>query len=216
MRKVLLGTPCYDGKVHVEFLHSLIGTLAMASSHEVAVFPVQVCHDALVQRARNDLVAMALESQCDDLVFVDADQAWDPAWIFNLLSRSEDVVGGAVPKKSDTEIDFNIKLLPNWTYDPEAQLIEVASVGTGFLRISKAALQAVCDISPTYVERGISKRMAFDVQVDEAGEIISEDNVFCRKWRSTGGKVWVDRTIACDHIGTKTYRNNFAEFIKRI
>jgi hypothetical protein len=216
MRKVLLGTPCYDGKVHVEFLHSLIDTLAMASSHETSVFPVQVCHDALIQRARNDLVAMALEAQCDDLVFVDADQAWDPAWIFSLLSRSEDVVGGAVPKKSDTQIDFNIKRLPDWTYDPEAQLIEVECVGTGFLRISKKALQAVGDISPIYVERGISKRMVFDVQVGETGEIISEDNVFCRKWRSTGGKVWVDPAITCDHIGIKTYRNNFAEFIKHI
>jgi hypothetical protein len=216
MRRVLLGTPCYDGKVHVEFLESVIGTLAMAPSHGVAIFPVQVCHDALIQRARNDLVAMALEAQCDDLIFIDADQSWDPAWIFKLLGCPEEVVGGAVPKKSDTDIDFNIKLLPDWTYDPEAQLMEVESIGTGFLRISRTALQAVWDISPAYVERGISKRMVFDVQLTEAGEIISEDNVFCRKWRSTGNKVWVDPSITCDHIGIKTYRNNFAEFIKHI
>jgi hypothetical protein len=216
MRKVLLGTPCYDGKVHVEFLQSVIGTLAMASSHETAIYPVQVCHDALIQRARNDMVRLALETECDDLVFVDSDQAWDPEWVFKLLGHPEDLIGGAVPKKSDTNIDFNIKRLPEWQYDPEARLMEVESVGTGFLRISRTALQTVWDMSPVYTEKGVSNRLVFDVQMSETGELISEDNVFCRKWRSTGGRVWVDPSITCDHIGIKTYRNNFAEFIKHI
>ncbi len=213
MRKVLLGTPCYDGKVHVEFLHSLIGTIAIAQSHEVAVYPVQICHDALIQRARNDLVKMALETNCDDLIFVDSDMAWNPEWIFRLLSHSVDLVAGVCPKKSDTHIDFAVKLLPEGLYAPVNHLIQVESVGTGFMRISKNALQTVWDISEPYVERGEAKRMMFDVQLVD-GEIVSEDNIFCKKWRSTGGRVWVDPSMTCDHIGQKTYRNNFAEFIK--
>jgi hypothetical protein len=214
MRKVLLGTPCYDGKVHVEFLQSLVATMALAHLHEVAIYPVQICHDALIQRARNDFVRLALETQCDDLFFVDADQAWEPEWVFKLLSHPVDLVAGTVPKKSDTHIDFNVKLMPEGISNVDGNLIEVESVGTGFMRISRTALQSVWDISKPYMERGEQNRLVFDVQLSEDNELVSEDNVFCKKWRSTGGKVWIDQSMTCDHVGQKIYKNNFAEFIK--
>lgn len=214
MRKILLGTPCYDGKVHVEFLHSLINTLALAASRNIAIYPVQICHDALVQRARNDLVRLALQTNCDDLIFVDADQSWMPEWIFQLLDHPVHVVAGTVPKKSDTEIDFNVKLLPEGLLAPVNHLLRVESVGTGFMRISRKALQTVWDISRPYTEKGEKNRLVFDVVVSETGELISEDNVFCAKWSSTGGQVWIDPRMTCDHIGYKKYISNFQEFIK--
>jgi hypothetical protein len=215
MRKVLLGTPCYDGKVNVEFLHSLLNTVALSSKHNTAIFPVQICYDALIQRARNDLVSMALESNCDDLVFVDADQEWDPEWIFKLLDYPVDLVAGTVPKKSDVDIDFNVKALPGGLTKPVNGLLEVESVGTGFMRISKKALQTVWDISPEYKNNGKTNRMVFDVQILDNGNLISEDNVFCEKWRKSGGGVWIDPTMTCNHIGNKKYQNNFLSFIKQ-
>ena len=212
MRKVLLGTPCYDGKVAVEFLQSMIGTLSIASMHKTAIYPVQICHDALIQRARNDLVKMALETDCDDLIFVDSDIVWSPEWVFKLLSYSVDLVAGVYPKKSDTHIDFAIKLMPEGLSAPVNHLIQVESVGTGFMRISKNALKTVWDISEPYIERGEAKRMVFDVQIVD-GEIVSEDNIFCKKWRSSGGAVWIDPSMTCDHLGHKIYKNNFARFI---
>jgi hypothetical protein len=215
MRKVLLGTPCYDGQVNVEFLHSLLGTLSLSSQHDVAIYPIQICHDALIQRARNDLVRMALESDCDHLVFVDSDQEWDPEWIFKLLDHPVDLVAGTVPKKSDVNIDFNVKALPEGLPEPVNGLIEVESVGTGFISISKKALQTVWDMSPEYKDSGKTTRMAFDVQIRDDGDLISEDNVFCAKWRKSGGKVWIDPTMTCNHIGNKKYQNNFLKFIEK-
>lgn len=212
MKKVLLGTPCYDGKVHVEFLQSLIGTMALAEKHGAAIYPVQIKLDALVQRARNDLVKLALENNCDDLIFVDADQEWNPEWIFRLLEHNVDLVGGAVPKKSDTEIDYNIKLMAEGIYSPVNHLIQVQSVGTGFLRLSRAALQAVWDISEP-LNNG--SRMVFDVQIMD-GEMVSEDNVFCAKWRTTGGRVWVDPSMTCNHIGAKIYRGDFQSVANKL
>jgi len=215
MRKILLGTPCYDGKVNVEFLHSLLNTVALSSKHEAAIYPVQICYDALIQRARNDLVKLALEHNCDDLVFVDADQEWDPEWIFKLLDYPVDLVAGTVPKKSDTNIDFNVKILPGGLLKPVNGLLEVESVGTGFMRISKKALQTVWDTSPEYKSNGSTNRMVFDVQIMDNGDLISEDNVFCAKWRKSGGQVWVDPTMTCNHIGNKKYQNDFLSFIKK-
>jgi len=87
-------------------------------------------------------VAMALEAKVDDLIFMDSDQEWDPAWIFQLLNHPVDVVGGVVPKKSDIAL-FNVKKLPGEMKVEENGLMEVEAVGTGFLRISQRALQAV-------------------------------------------------------------------------
>jgi len=216
MRKVLIGTPCYDGKVHVEFLHSLLGTMSLAAQNQVALYPVQIAHDALIQRARNDLVRLALETDCDDLIFIDSDQAWEPEWVFRLLNHPVDVVAGTVPKKSDVNIDFNVKMLPQGLLPPENDLLEVECVGTGFMRISKKALQQVWEVSEPYTNHGVANRLVFNVKLSFDGELVSEDNAFCQAWRACGGKVWVDPSMTCAHIGQKTYVNNFAEFIKPI
>jgi hypothetical protein len=55
--------------------------------------------------------------------------------------------------------------------------------------------------------------MVFDVQLID-GELVSEDNVFCRKWRGLGGKVWIDPSMTCNHIGVKKYSGSFMDFVK--
>jgi hypothetical protein len=214
MRKVLLGTPCYDGKVGVGYLHSLIGTIALAAQSDIAIHPVHINYDALVQRARNDLVKMALETSCDDLLFMDADQEWVPQDIVNLLSHSVDVVGAPVIKKSFTNPDYNVKMLPDGLPAPTNNLLQVEAIGTGCLRLSKAALQAVWDMSPEYINSGATNRMVFDVQIID-GSLISEDTVFCAKWRSAGGRVWIDPAINLGHTGAYTWQGNFANFISQ-
>ena len=211
MRKVLFGTPCYDGKVGVGFMQSLLGTLQLAAQSDIALYPVQISHDALIQRARNDLVKMALETECDDLIFMDSDQEWNPEVVMRLLSHEVDVVGAPIIKKG-TPTDYNVKLLPEGLMAPINHLLKVASVGTGCLRISKKALQTVWDMSPEYENSGATNRMVFDVQIID-GQLISEDTVFCAKWRSTGERVWIDPSLDLGHTGSHTWYGNFSGFI---
>ena len=214
MRKVLFGTPTYDGRVHVEFLQSLMHTVKLAPHAEIALYPVQISGDALVQRARNDLFAMAMETECDDIVFMDSDQEWNAEWVMTLLNHPADVVGGVVVKKSDTP-GFNVKILPNGVSLDENGLMEVECIGTGFLRISRRAMQAVWDISPEYKDGDKVSRMVFDIQIID-GELISEDNVFCRKWRGLGEKVYIDPTITLNHIGSRKWGGNFLAYLDAI
>ena len=214
MKRVMIGTPAHDGKVDCVFQNSLVETIKMAPHFDTIIFPVQIAYDALVQRARNDLVAMALESKVDDLIFMDSDQEWNPAWIFQLLSRPVDVVGGAVPKKSMTPA-FNVKALPTGIKMEDNGLMEVECVGTGFLRISAKAMQAVWDISEEYEEDGKPgvKRMVFNLAVVNR-KLVSEDNIFCHKWRSLGEKVWIDPTMTCNHVGANKFGGNFLEYLR--
>jgi hypothetical protein len=211
MRRVLIGTPAHSGSVHCEFQDSLIGTVKMGAQMDTLIAPVQICYEALVQCARNELITMALEGGVDDIVFIDGDQQWNPAWVFKLLNQPVDVVGGAVVKKSDIPM-FNVKALPDGIRMSENGLIEVEAVGTGFLRISKRAMTMVSGISEPYRKDGKESRMVFDLKIVD-GELISEDNVFCHKWRSFGEKVWVDPSITCAHIGVKKYEGSLLAYL---
>ena len=213
MRKVLIGTPSHDGKVDVWFANSLVNTVRMSYEKETIVVPVYMAYDSLVQRARNDLVRLAIEEDFDDLIFIDSDQEWNPEWIFQLLDHDADVVGGTVVKKSDTPA-FNVKALPEGLKE-ENGLMEVECVGTGFMKISKDALKKVWEVSPEYQNEGRLCRMVFDIQIMD-GQLVSEDNVFCRKWRDLGGKVYIDPSMTCNHIGVKKYTGNFQEYIKAV
>ena len=192
----------------------VMDTVKLAPHAEIALYPVQISGDALVQRARNDLFAMAMETECDDIVFMDSDQEWNAEWVMTLLNHPADVVGGVVVKKSDTP-GFNVKILPNGVTLNENGLMEVECIGTGFLRISRRAMQAVWDISPEYKDGDKVSRMVFDIQIID-GELISEDNVFCRKWRGLGEKVYIDPTMTLNHIGSRKWGGNFLAYLDAV
>ena len=103
MRKVLIGTPSYDGRIDVWFANSLVGTVKMAEKKGIFVHAIYTSYDSLIQRARNSLFRLALQGGYDDLFFIDSDCEWEPEWFFRFLDRPEPIVGGALIKKSDKE-----------------------------------------------------------------------------------------------------------------
>lgn len=211
MRNVMIGTPCYDGKVDCLFADSLVGTLKIASG--MNIYPIYMPHEALIQRARNDLLKIAVESQVDDLIFIDSDQQWRPEWVLRLLAHQVDVVGGAVRKKSDVE-QYNVRSVTfPIPIDSETGLLKVDGVGTGFLRLSKKAIQAIWDASPEYRDGPKTSRMAFDVRIID-GHLHSEDTVFCAVLSSLGFPIHVDPHITCSHVGSKTWGGDFANYLK--
>lgn len=213
--KVLIGTPAHDGRVDVWYANSLVNTVKLSGKYNTEIVPVYMSYDSLVQRARNDLVRLALEEGFDALIFIDSDEEWDPEWVFSLLSRNEDVIGATVVKKTDFEIAFNVKALKDKLEIEPSGLMEVECVGTGFMKLTRNALQKVWDVSPEYTNEGRKCRMVFDVKLVD-GELVSEDNVFCQKWRELGGKVWIDPSMTCNHIGVKKYGGNFLAFYNHV
>lgn len=213
-RKVLIGTPAHDGRADVWFINSLVNTVKLCMVNNIHVQPIFMSYDSLVQRARNDLVRLAIDEDFDDLIFIDSDEEWDPQGFLELLKHDVDVVGFPVVKKSDTPA-FNVKALKSGIKIDENGLMEVEAVGTGFIRLTKKAMKALWDVSPEYTNEGRKCRMIFDVQLVD-GELVSEDNVMCRKWASLGNKVWIDPRMTCNHIGPKKFQGNFLSFLESI
>ena len=209
----MLGTPCRDGRAYVEFFMSVLPAVQLAAKDGIGLFPVFVCYDSLIQRARNDLVAIALETDCDDLIFIDDDMEFDPNWIISLLNRPQDVVGGTARKKIDTVEQYAVKMNG---FDPTPEgLIKVHGLGTGFVKISKKALKAVWDISAEYRNEGKVRRMVFDIGIVN-GDLMSEDTFFTEKLEKLGFESWLDPTMTCPHIGIKKYMGDVGAFIDKV
>lgn len=211
VRKVIIGTPCHDGRVDVNYAACLTQTVKLGMFNGVEFLPIMVSYDSLLPRARNDIIKIALDNEVDDVIFIDSDQAWDPVWVLQLLNHQVDVVGGAVVKKTDEAEMYNIRSNPPLIEDPTTKLTPVISTGTGFLRISNRAMKALYENSEPYTNEGRENRMMFEIKI-LGGELYSEDLVICLKLKELGYQVWLDQTMTCAHIGPKMYKGNFKEW----
>jgi hypothetical protein len=214
MKNVLIATPSYDGKLDVWYTNALLETVLLGLSNEVTFKPIFLSYDALVQRARNDLMKIAIESEVDGVLWIDADMEWNPGWAVAVANSGKDVVGLPVIKRGIEE-GYNVKAeLSDLVVDEEG-LMKVKGVGTGFLYMSKTAITYLWETSEEYAEPNKTSRMVFEVRVDN-GELISEDVTVCNKLREGGFNILIDPSKTCNHVGSLKFVGDFASFVKRV
>ena len=215
MRKVIIGTPCYDGRLDVWYTHSLCNTIKQSFENDMEIIPIWISFDALLQRARNDTIQVALEMDCDDLIFIDSDIEWMPEDFFKLLNYEEDVIGGTYPKKSSIE-EYVVRQLDRAEIDIDTGLVEVDGLGTGFVKLSKKAMQYLWDISEPYIDPkdGKERRMIFDVVIKNQS-LHSEDIHMFDKLKEGGFNIWLDTNITCNHTGPKKFTGDFRSWYEK-
>ena len=98
---VCILTPCYGGVSFIEYVTSLINTLNLFRTLGVNI-KIEFCrNDSLVSRARNNLVAKALnDPQVTHILFIDNDIIWEPVSVLKLLIADKAVIGGVYPLKN--------------------------------------------------------------------------------------------------------------------
>jgi glycosyltransferase involved in cell wall biosynthesis len=172
---------------------------------DVIDFAVVTGNAGIVQ-ARNQLASQFMDSECDRLIFLDADVTFEPGALVKLAHRPEDVVGGAYRYKQDQE-SYPMMWLP----DPEKKglwytnggLIEVMAIPTGFMSISRACLEAFQAKWPERVQTHADHKSFTYFQMPfVSGSHYGEDYYFCKEWREElGGKVYLDPHIKLTHWG---------------
>lgn len=195
MKSVYIGIPAYGG-VEAEFLNSILAgvLVCQAAGWHIEYEVLPGC--SLITKARNDIADRFLKSGCDWLLFLDADLVFDAGDMLRLLERSEDVIGSAYVKKNGSGTYTVIPVEPHVQQDGAW---EAGGIATGFLKISRKALESMDaasygDGTKAYFESGV-----FD------GRYWGEDYLFCKRYREQGGRVWL---LPADigHVGKFTYR----------
>lgn len=219
-RRVMIGTPCYDGRIDVWYVNSLSNTVKMSFEKNVEIIPMWISFDALIQRARNDTLDLAITMDVDDIIWIDSDIEWEPEHFYRLLDHPVDIVGGTYRKKGDRE-EYVLREFPNITkVSSTTGLMSVQGLGTGFVRMSKKAFMHLWDSSRSYIDPkdDRERRMAFDVVIEDfplngkpkpVPTMISEDIYAFQKLIQGGFDVWLDPDITCNHTGPYKFKGDF-------
>lgn len=98
---VCILTPCYGGVACVEYVTSLMNTMNAFQTLGINV-KIEFCrNDSLVSRARNNLIAKAMnDPKVTHAMFIDNDIVWEPISIIKLLIADKALIGGIYPLKN--------------------------------------------------------------------------------------------------------------------
>lgn len=209
-----LAVPAYDG-VAACFTQSLFNSHGeLPHRMDLEIFAGN-CH---VDDSRNRLVRDFLETDCEQLVFLDVDVSWTPKDLGKLMDYDRDIVAGVYPRRAD-EQPYPVKTLGGERRADSDGLVEVEGVPTGFLKIKRRVFETL--------SKGVPHHRSSD---DPAGRAtipvifertlngmsrVGGDIEFCRKARAAGFKIYVDPMMSLGHQGTKHYFGCLGHYWRR-
>lgn len=233
-----VATPCFGCYMAQDFLASILGLQAVCAANGVGLAVDLIGNESLVERARCILVERFLQSDATHLLFIDADIGFDPRAVLKLLSADKPVNTAVYSKKHQdwemvrrkldegaTEpvhqmgLDFNINISNlKAAVSPEG-LVEVLDSATGFMLMTRAALQRVKDAHPELncvndiPNQTIREYNAmFACMIDpQTRRFLSEDYSFCRRYQELGGKIWADISIPLAHVGSQIFSGDIRQ-----
>ncbi|MFT6406636.1 MAG: hypothetical protein ACJAQ6_000046 [Arenicella sp.] len=206
--QVLIGTPAYNGMLHTDYLHSILGFVKNDIPHAV----MTIGNESLITRARNTILASFWEADTfTHLLFLDADVFLDHQGLSQMLSHNKDVVGAPVylkGKNADGEqtanTDAKLNVLP--------VLQSVTRVGTAALLLSRSAVNSLVahaikqdrtySINKMLRHEGMATTHydVFRVGISN-DEYLSEDFWLCKELRELGHEIHVDTSVYTRHNG---------------
>jgi hypothetical protein len=204
--------PCYGGQISEVTFTSFVRFIARAPQWGLEWSLDTLVNESLIPRGRNALVARAMHNpRATHLMFLDADIGFDPEYILMLLQEDVDVIGGGYPKKS-LPIDYVINPINNGQSD-EAKA-EVERIGTGFLLMKREVFSRMAEGMPNLkytddcgLDPSINEHLYAFFECGLFGEkvFMSEDWLFCNRWRSLGGQIFISKRFALTHVGTYAF-----------
>jgi hypothetical protein len=227
----MVATPCYGGLVHQRYMQSVIGLLQSGPGLGLRVSIELLGSDSLVTRSRNALVTKFLDDEsATHLLFVDADIAFEARQLFRMLHFDEALVAGMYPLKmihwdeaaiaraeaGEALDSAALSYVGFPCEDPAAErrdgFVSGLYAGAGFMLIRRAVFIRMMQAFPeTHYSAAHTRPVPlsspnqyalFDCMIDPVSrDYLSEDYAFCQRWRSIGGKLWLDTQSELTHIG---------------
>jgi hypothetical protein len=243
---IFLATPCYGGLATIAYMTSVLALQRACMERRIGLQVELGGGDALIPRARGVMAARFLnQTTHTHLFFVDADIGFKPEQVFRLLDARRDIVGGVYPAKRihwdkakkamadgikdvlAASLGYVVRFLPSAkgsvTVDDDG-FGAVAYVGTGFMMISRGAVQQITDAHPELLAKhgdmngatASEAVMVFEPMIEkETGQYLSEDYAFCRRWRDLGGEIFADFDSRLTHVGHASYEGSLKDSIAK-
>lgn len=217
-RKLMIAIPAYDGKLNVYGAFQLPQLALAAQKHGFQIHLSHLSGCSIITRARNSLVNQFMESDCTDLLFIDADINFTAQDILRIMAvaTDKDIVAGPYPRRAKDQMFFaDIYYNEHGGIElTEEGLMRVNRIGTGFMFIRRHVLETLKEKHPEWkywVDVEKKHHYAFfDFSLTPEG-YMGEDYLFCDRARDAGFAIYVDTDINLGHFGSTEYVGNFAE-----
>ena len=241
-KKLFIATPMYGGQCHGAYTKAITDLMILCTKYGIEAKLFFIFNESLVQRARNYLTDEFVRSRYDYMIFIDSDITFEPQDVLVLMhfaaSRDDmDVVCGPYPKKAISWEKIKVavdkgyadknpnkleEFVGDFVFNPADGVtqfrvdepIEVKESGTGFMLITREALQKYDRAFPTQSYKPDHVRTAnfdgsreimayFDCVIcPDTKRYLSEDYMFCQWMRKAGGKVWLLPWMRLKHAGS--------------
>lgn len=249
---LFLATPMYGGQCAGMFARSVADLAALCAQNGIPLQMYFLFNESLITRARNYCCDEFMRSPSKHLMFIDSDIGFNPHDVIALMALQAnepdkyDIVGGPYPKKciswekikqavdkgvADEDPSVLEKFVGDYVFNPKGgqqsiqigEPCEVLEIGTGFMMISKTAMQKFADAYKQYMYRpdhvrteafdGTRKIMQyFQAEVDPKSErYLSEDYWFCQKAQEIGLRTWFCPWMKMQHVGTYIFGGSLAD-----
>ncbi|MSX83312.1 MAG: hypothetical protein F2740_03090 [Actinobacteria bacterium] len=231
-KSIFIATPMYGGMCHGSYAKSLFNTMKHLLDNGIEVQFRDMYNNSIITEARDLFTHMFLNSGCDYLFFIDADQSFRPEDVMKMIEEDKDIIGGVVPKKRINWISvseanrhgvpsemlhkfsgqFNLALLPGQKQPEDfTKSFEVSHIGTGMMIIKRSVFEKMKDVTQeyTYIGEGVLGANSGDkmnkywsTEISDEGSLMGEDVNFCNVWRKLGGKIYAAPYAKTTHVGS--------------
>jgi hypothetical protein len=241
-KKLFVATPMYGGQCHGAYTKAITDLMILCTKYGIEAKLFFIFNESLVQRARNYLTDEFVRSGYDHMIFIDSDIHFEPQDVLVMMhfaaTRDDmDVVCGPYPKKAISWEKIKVavdkgyadknpnqleEFVGDFVFNPADGVtqfrvdepIEVKESGTGFMLITREALQKYDKAFPTQSYKPDHVRTAnfdgsreimayFDCVIcPDTKRYLSEDYMFCQWMRKAGGKVWLLPWMRLKHAGS--------------
>jgi hypothetical protein len=251
-RKLFIATPMYGGQCAGMFAKSISDLSALCANYGIPLQMYFLFNESLITRARNYCCDEFMRSDASHLMFIDSDIGFNPQDIIAMMAlqaqdeEKYEIIGGPYPKKciswekikaavdkgvADEDANVLEKFVGDFVFNPKGgqqsiaigEPCEVLEIGTGFMMITKKAMQRFADTYPEYMYKPDHVRtehfdgtreimMFFQAEVDpETKRYLSEDYWFCQKAQKANIKTWLCPWMKLQHVGTYIFGGSLAD-----
>lgn len=251
-RGLFVATPMYGGQCAGMFARSVADLAALCTKYGIPLQFYFLFNESLITRARNYCCDEFMRSNMQHMMFIDSDIGFNPQDIIALMAlqaqdEKYEIIGGPYPKKciswekikhavdkgvADEDPSVLEKFVGDYVFNPKGnqtsipltEPVEVLEIGTGFMMVSKEAMQKFYDAykdkysyKPDHVrtEHFDGTReilMFFQAEVDpKSKRYLSEDYWFCQKAQEIGLRTWFCPWMVLQHVGTYIFGGSLAD-----
>jgi hypothetical protein len=171
MKSITIATPMYGGICHNSYQKSMFSLMNLLTQKGYRVNYSDLSNESLITRARNTLTEIFLRTGNDYLLFIDADQGFNPEGILKMIEEDVDLIGAAVPMKginwdrvrSAAKEDkpdlsvftgvYNVNISTEQKQklkENPGSIVEVDYIGTGVMLIKREVFQKLKESTPSY------------------------------------------------------------------